>query len=79
MTYADQDAEKICWRVNLKSIKNHYFDVIGYENEGEYKGDTVVIQGEKSHSWDLEVFKNNFPNMNQDDIKIVENAGIIIF
>ena len=55
------------------------FDVIGYDNDGEYKGDTVVIQGEKSHSWDLEVFQKNFPNIIQDDIKIVENAGKFIF
>jgi len=69
------DSEKICWRVNLESIKNNYFEVIGYENNGVYKGDMVVIQGEKSHNWDLEIFKKNFPNIIQDDIKIVENAG----
>lgn len=35
----------------------------------------IVLQGEKSHYWDLEIFKNNFPNISQEDIKIVENAG----
>ena len=75
----DKDNEKICWRVNLKSIKNNYFEIIGYENNGEYNGDLIVIQGQKSHTWDLQIFKNNFPKISQGDIKIVENAGIIIF
>ena len=38
----------------------------------------VVLQGEKSHNWDLDVWKNNFPNIRQEDIKIVENAGNLI-
>jgi hypothetical protein len=34
-----------------------------------------VLLGELSNKWEIEIFKKNFPNIIQDDIKIVENAG----
>ncbi len=71
----ENNSDKVCWRVNLKSIKNNFFEIFGYENNGIYKGDMVVLLGELSNKWELEIFKKNFPNINQDDIKIVENAG----
>ncbi len=37
----------------------------------------MVLQGEKSHKWDLNVFKKNFPKIIAEDIKIVENSGKI--
>lgn len=78
LTYEDNNTEKIKWRVNLKAIKNGYYDIIGYENYGIYEGNILVLQGEKSHRWDIGVFKNNFPKITNEDIKIVEKAGMMI-
>ncbi len=61
--------------MNVKSIKNHYYDIIGYDNDGTYEGNIMVLQGEKSHRWELDIFKKNFPKITQEDIKIVEKAG----
>lgn len=75
MTYLDNDVDKIAWRINAPSIKHNYHNVVGYENNGVYKGNIMVLQGEKSHRWDLSVFKKNFPNITDKDIKVVEKAG----
>jgi len=73
----DSDTEKIEWRVNVQAIKKNYFEVIGYENDGLYEGIVMVLQGEKSHRWDIGIFKKNFPNIQLEDIKIIEKAGKI--
>jgi len=61
--------------VNVQAIKNNYLEIIGYENNGVYEGNIMVLQGEKSHRWDISVFKKNFPNIKVEDIKIIEKAG----
>lgn len=75
LSYLDSDTEKIEWRVNVKAIKDNYFEIIGYENDGVYEGNVNVLQGEKSHRWDLSIFKKNFPKIQAEDIKIIEKAG----
>jgi hypothetical protein len=65
--------------VNVSSIKKNYFEIIGFENEEEYHGKILVLQGEKSHRWDLNIFKKNFPKITSNDIKIIEKAGFLYF
>lgn len=71
--------DKIAWRINAPSIKRNYPNVIGFENNGVFEGNVMILQGEKSYKWDLSVFKNNFPKITSEDIKIVENAGIKVY
>lgn len=77
LSYVDSDTEKIEWRVNVQAIKNNYFEIIGYENDGIYEGKVIVLQGEKSHRWDVGLFNKNFPKIQPDDIKIIDKAGKI--
>jgi hypothetical protein len=75
LTYIDGDVDKIAWKINASAVKHNYHNVIGYENNGIFEGNIMVLQGEKSHKWDLSVFKKNFPKITVNDIKIVEKAG----
>ena len=75
----DSDTEKIEWRVNVKAVKDNYFEIIGYENEGVYEGNVMVLQGEKSHRWDINIFRKNFPKIQPGEIKIIEKAGKYLF
>ena len=79
LTYVDGDADKIAWRINAPAIKRNYHNVIGFDNDGIYEGNIMILQGEKSHKWDLSVFKKNFPKITAEDIKIIENAGNSFF
>lgn len=75
LTYLDSDTEKIAWKVNVESIRKNYYEVIGYENKGIYEGPMLVLQGEKSHRFKLDVFEGNFPKITQEDILVVDKAG----
>lgn len=74
--YIDGDTEKLAWRVNTKSIIENYYDIIGYDNEGSYVGNLLILQGEKSYIWDISVFQKTFPKITHENLKIIENAGM---
>ena len=75
LIYIDNDPNQISWKININSIKNFYLELASYEVKGQYFGETVVIQGKNSYPWKIDSFNENFPNLTEENIKIVENAG----
>lgn len=67
------------WKINLEAIANcseHLFD---FEKYGEYKGPCLMLVGRNSTQFEIEnhtsFYSNVFPNIIQDSIQIIENAG----
>lgn len=75
LTYVGPEMDKVNWRVNLSSIYNHAKSIFGYVKLGEYNKDVVVLIGEKSFQFPIEVYRTIFPHITSDNIKIVKNAG----
>lgn len=71
--------DKVNWRINISSINNNARNIFGYEHVGQYNKDVAILIGEKSYQFDLNVFRKVFPGIQQNDIKIIKNAGIILF
>lgn len=75
LTYINNDINRIAWKINIESFKNFYIDLADYEIKNKYNGNMIVIQGENSYPWKIIDFKDNFPKISEDNIKIVEKAG----
>ena len=67
--------DKVKWRVNLPSIYNNAKNIFGYEKVGHYNKDVVILIGEKSYQFGLDTYRSIFPNISQDNLKIIKNAG----
>jgi pimeloyl-ACP methyl ester carboxylesterase len=62
----------------MTAIRNNIENIIGFEKSTEsedFDGRVNVILGEKSHIFPLDVYRSIFPNITQDDFKIVKEAG----
>ena len=68
--------DKVKWRINISSIFHNAKNIFGYDKVGEYKKDLAILVGEKSYQFDLDVFRRVFPEIQQNDLKIIKNAGI---
>ena len=75
LTYVGKEMDKVNWRINLNAIHSHAKSIFGYEKVGVYNKDVSVIMGEKSYQFGLDVFRRIFPNIQQNDIKIIKGAG----
>lgn len=67
--------DKVKWRVNLPSIYKNAKNIFGYEKVGEYSNDLVVLIGEKSFQFELDIYRNIFPKIKQEHLRIIKNAG----
>jgi esterase len=77
LTYVNKDSEVVTWRINLESIKKNYDNIIMWENKGlPYKGLVKILIGEKSHIFPSSVFKPVFPSIVEEDIFVINGAGI---
>ena len=63
--------------MNLKVIKRDFEGLIGYKHYGEYTGPIRVINGEFSYKFELDMYKQAFPKIQQEDIVIIKKAGIV--
>jgi pimeloyl-ACP methyl ester carboxylesterase len=77
LTYISPDSDKVKWRSNITSIKNNAENILGYESDhGKvYTEKILVLVGEKSHHFPIDVFKQIFPKISEDDIVVVKGAG----
>lgn len=77
LTYLDNQNDKVGWRINIKAIKENLEKIISFESEpGKvYKGPLKVLIGEKSHHFPIDVYKELFPNITENDIVIIQGAG----
>jgi pimeloyl-ACP methyl ester carboxylesterase len=79
LTYVNNDSDIVTWRVNLDAIKKNYNNIIKWENRGTpYKGPLKILIGEKSHIFPISVFKPVFPDIVDEDIVIIKDAGNFI-
>jgi hypothetical protein len=75
LSYVGSEMDKVKWRINLASIYNHAKHIFGYEKMGEYHKEAVVLMGEKSYQFGLEIFRSIFPMIQEHDLKIIKGAG----
>jgi hypothetical protein len=73
----DPQTQKLFWRINLSSIHSNFFNIIGFEKFGEdFLGRVLVCRGEKSLGFESGVFKNLFPNLNEEtDVVLIKDAS----
>jgi hypothetical protein len=73
--YEEGNKGTLKWNCNYKAIYENLKNIMGFEKLGEYKGEVLVIYGEKSRTIDIEEYKNIFPNINEEDFKKIFLAG----
>jgi hypothetical protein len=76
LVYINNDSDVVTWRINIDAIKKNYPNIVNFENGGgEYNGLIKILIGEKSHNFPIDVYRNIFPDIYQEDIVIVNGAG----
>eukprot|EP00826_Nyctotherus_ovalis_P002546 TRINITY_DN10510_c0_g1_i4.p1 TRINITY_DN10510_c0_g1~~TRINITY_DN10510_c0_g1_i4.p1 ORF type:complete len:293 (-),score=96.82 TRINITY_DN10510_c0_g1_i4:145-1023(-) len=68
---------KPVWKCNMKTIAEKAEDIFGYEDLGQYRGkdNVLVIMGAKSIVYSVDVFRRIFPNIANENIKVIQGAG----
>jgi pimeloyl-ACP methyl ester carboxylesterase len=76
LSYVSNDSDIVTWRVNLEAIKKNYDNIIMWENRGNpYTGKVKILIGEKSHLFPLNTFKPVFPEIKEEDVVVIKDAG----
>ncbi len=69
----DGMAEK--WIINTEAIDNNIQNIFDFVHVGEYHGPFCGLVGGKSNSFEFSDYSRVFPNITEDDIVIVKDAG----
>jgi esterase len=77
LAYVNKESDVVTWRVNLEAINKNYDNIVNWENIGTpYKGLVKILIGEKSHIFPISVYKPVFPNIVEEDIVKIKDAGL---
>jgi len=76
LTYVGPESDKVKWRCNLQAITDNIDKIIGFENSNaKFEGPVNIIVGEKSHIFEIDVYKSIFPFVGDQHIDIIKGAG----
>ncbi|CDW72916.1 UNKNOWN [Stylonychia lemnae] len=76
----DRDSqEQAKLKLNLKAFDKNKSNLYGYEAYGQFRGPCLMINGRQSFQYEIEndvkFYQHVFPEIKQQDIIILENAG----
>eukprot|EP01022_Parablepharisma_sp_SALTPOND_P013381 TRINITY_DN1786_c0_g1_i1.p2 TRINITY_DN1786_c0_g1~~TRINITY_DN1786_c0_g1_i1.p2 ORF type:complete len:294 (-),score=19.43 TRINITY_DN1786_c0_g1_i1:33-914(-) len=71
-----KEGDKAVWKCNMNTIFESLDMLFGFEHVGKYYGKKVlIVMGEKSVQYNLNVFQAVFPDIDKENITIVSGAG----
>ena len=72
----DEEKKGLKWNINMNDIYRNTKNLLGFQKYGTYNGSTLVLSGENSLKFDIETYKEIFPNIEEKDFKKILMAGI---
>ncbi len=59
----------------MEVIGRELRDIMGFKIEKPYTGNLMLLLGEKSYKFDRKAYEEQFPELKDEDIVVVEGAG----
>lgn len=78
LSYVSPDSDQVEWRSNIKAIKSNYDKLIGFDIvrvQSVFEKPVIVVVGEKSFIFPIDVFKKLYPRINEGDVAVIKGAG----
>jgi len=64
------------WSCSMAAIMANLKRIFGFEILGLYRGtDVLILMGEKSAIYDIKTYQPIFPNIKNENVKIIAEAG----
>jgi len=70
-----EEVDKMVWKPNIRTILENEENFYKFPLDGSYNGPVLVLLGNTAFMPTFEEYKEIFPQIKKEDIKVIEKAG----